>query len=46
MKYRNKLLKMILAAMFLALSYVMPFLTGQIPEIGAAGRSIGIADAL
>lgn len=26
---------MILAALFLALSYVMPFLTGQIPEIGA-----------
>ena len=27
---------MVLAALFLALSYVMPFLTGQIPEIGAA----------
>ena len=26
---------MIFAAMFLALSYVMPFLTGQIPEIGS-----------
>ena len=26
---------MILSALFLALSYVMPFLTGQIPEIGA-----------
>ena len=26
---------MILAAFFLALAYVMPFLTGQIPEIGA-----------
>ncbi len=26
---------MILAALFLALAYVMPFLTGQIPEIGA-----------
>ena len=35
MKYRNKLLKMILAAMFLALAYVMPFLTGQIPEVGS-----------
>lgn len=33
---KNKnLLKMILAALFLALAYVMPFLTGQIPEIGA-----------
>lgn len=26
---------MVLAALFLALAYVMPFLTGQIPEIGA-----------
>ena len=35
MKNRNKLLKMILAALFLALAYIMPFLTGQIPEIGS-----------
>ncbi len=35
MKKQNSLLKMILAALFLALSYIMPFLTGQIPEIGA-----------
>ncbi len=35
MKNHNKLLKMILAALFLALAYVMPFITGQIPEIGA-----------
>jgi len=35
MKNQNKLLKMTLAALFLALSYTMPFLTGQIPEIGA-----------
>jgi LytS/YehU family sensor histidine kinase len=35
MKNRVNLLKMILAALFLALSYVMPFMTGQIPEIGA-----------
>lgn len=35
MKNRNKLLKMIFAALFLALAYVMPFLTGQIPEIGS-----------
>ena len=32
---RNNLLKMILSAFFLALAYVMPFLTGQIPEIGS-----------
>lgn len=31
----NKTLKMILSALFLALAYVMPFLTGQIPEIGS-----------
>ena len=35
MKNHNKLLKLILAALFLALAYVMPFLTGQIPEIGS-----------
>ena len=35
MKNRDKLLKMILAALFLALAYVLPFMTGQIPEIGA-----------
>ena len=35
MKKYNSLLKMILAAFFLALAYVMPFLTGQIPEIGS-----------
>ncbi len=35
MKNHNSLVKMILAALFLALAYVMPFLTGQIPEIGA-----------
>lgn len=28
-------MKMILAAMFLALAFVLPFLTGQIPQIGA-----------
>lgn len=32
---KNKLLKMILSALFLALAYVMPFLTGQIPEVGS-----------
>ena len=35
MKTHNRILKMILAALFLALAYVMPFLTGQIPEIGS-----------
>lgn len=35
MKRNDQLLKMILAALFLALAYVLPFLTGQIPEIGA-----------
>ena len=34
-KNRTNLLKMIVAALFLALAYVMPFLTGQIPEIGS-----------
>ena len=34
-KSHKKLLKLILAALFLALAYVMPFLTGQIPEIGS-----------
>ena len=31
----NKILKMVLAALCLALAYVLPFLTGQIPEIGS-----------
>ena len=35
MKKHNEILKMVLAALFLALAYVMPFLTGQIPEIGS-----------
>ena len=35
MKKHSSLLKMILSALFLALAYVMPFLTGQIPEIGS-----------
>ena len=32
---KNSLIRMILAAFFLAQAYVLPFLTGQIPEIGA-----------
>lgn len=31
----SRLQKLTLSALFLALAYVMPFLTGQIPEIGA-----------
>lgn len=35
MKENKRLEKMILAALFLALAYIMPFLTGQIPKFGA-----------
>lgn len=35
MKKNNNLLKMIQAAMFLAIAYVLPFFTGQIPKIGS-----------
>ncbi len=35
MKTNNPLLKMILSAMFLALAFVLPFLTGQIPQVGS-----------
>lgn len=35
MKMHTKIKKTVLTALFLALAYVMPFLTGQIPEIGA-----------
>ena len=35
MKTNRRLWKTVLSALFLALSYVLPFLTGQIPEIGA-----------
>lgn len=35
MKHQSRLLNMILAALFLALAYTLPFLTGQIPTIGA-----------
>lgn len=34
MKKQNNLVNLALAAMFLALAYVMPFLTGQVPQIG------------
>jgi len=35
MENHNKILKMVWAALFLALAYVMPFLTGQIPSVGS-----------
>ena len=35
MKKTNSIYKMVLAAMFLALAYVLPFFTGQIPQIGS-----------
>lgn len=34
MKKQHNTIKLILSAMFLALAYVFPFLTGQIPQIG------------
>ena len=35
MKHHDKLIRLTLSALFLALAYVLPFLTGQIPEIGS-----------
>lgn len=35
MKNKEQVRRMVLAALFLALAYVMPFLTGQIPQIGS-----------
>ena len=35
MNRHDPLFKMVLAAIFLALAFVLPFFTGQIPEIGA-----------
>jgi len=35
MKKQKNIFNLALAAMFLALAYVMPFLTGQVPQIGA-----------
>ena len=35
MKRRNQVKQLTLSAMFLALAFVMPFLTGQIPQIGS-----------
>lgn len=35
MKKKNQVFNLTLSAMFLALAFVMPFLTGQIPQIGS-----------
>lgn len=35
MKVENDIKKLTLSAMFLALAFIMPFLTGQIPQIGS-----------
>ena len=35
MKKNSAVLKLVLGALFLALALVLPFLTGQIPEIGS-----------
>lgn len=35
MKRKNEVKKLTLSAMFLAMAFVMPFLTGQIPQIGS-----------
>ena len=34
-RVNNKLVKMTFSAFFLALAFVLPFLTGQIPEVGS-----------
>lgn len=35
MKKQNPIFDMVLSALFLAMAYVLPFFTGQIPQIGA-----------
>lgn len=35
MKKQNPIFSMVLSALFLAMAYVLPFFTGQIPQIGA-----------
>lgn len=35
MRKQNNVVNLALSAMFLALAYVMPFLTGQVPQIGS-----------
>ena len=33
--HRNQIRRLTLTAMFIALGYLLPFLTGQIPQFGA-----------
>lgn len=35
MKKSNQIFNMVLAALFLAMAYVLPFFTGQVPQIGS-----------
>ena len=35
MNKRNSVIQLVLGALFLALALILPFLTGQIPEIGS-----------
>ena len=42
MKRNNKLLKMILSALFLALAYVMPFITGRLNALPNAYTRIAL----
>ena len=32
---KNQLIRLVLSALFLAIGFVLPFLTGQIPEVGS-----------
>ena len=46
MKTKNDLKNLILSALFLAIAYLLPFLTGQIPQIGKYLKSnVGICMA-
>lgn len=43
-KMKDYVLKLVLSALFIALGIVLPFLTGQIPEIGSALLPMHLAD--
>ena len=32
---KNQMIRLVLSALFLAIGFVLPFLTGQIPEVGS-----------
>ena len=32
---KNHMIRLVLSALFLAIGFVLPFLTGQIPEVGS-----------